>query len=45
MRQSRLPIVPGARTPDLASEQRLTEIRREAEQRGEVKATGVRPSG
>ena len=45
MSQSRLPIVPGARTPDPASEQRLTEIRREAEQRGEVKAAGVRPSG
>src|SRR6267378_991150 len=34
-----------ARTPDLTSEQRLAEIRREAEQRGEVKAVGVRPSG
>jgi len=34
-----------ARTPDLTSEQRLAEIRREAEQRGEVKAAGVRPSG
>src|SRR5438552_2102377 len=34
-----------ARTPDLTSEQRLAEIRGEAEQRGEVKAAGVRPSG
>ena len=34
-----------ARTPDLSSEQRLAEIRREAEQRGEVKAAGVRPTG
>jgi polysulfide reductase-like protein len=33
------------RTPDLTSEQRLAEIRREAEQRGEVKVAGVRPSG
>ena len=36
---------PSPRTPDLTSEQRLAEIRREAEQRGEVKAAGVRPSG
>src|SRR5712691_3763228 len=36
---------PGGRTPDFASEQKLVEIRREAEQRGEVKAPGVRPSG
>src|SRR5206468_5103113 len=35
---------PSPRTPDLTSEQRLAEIRREAEQRGEVKAAGVRPS-
>ena len=34
-----------SRTPDLTTEQRLAEIRREAEQRGEVKAAGVRPSG
>src|SRR6059058_2174784 len=36
---------PSPRTPDLTTEQRLAEIRREAEQRGEVKAAGVRPSG
>src|SRR5438445_10159710 len=34
-----------ARTPALTSEQRLAEIRAEAEQRGEVKAAGIRPSG
>jgi hypothetical protein len=34
-----------ARTPALTSEQRLAEIRGEAEQRGEVKAAGIRPSG
>ena len=36
---------PSPRTPDLTSEQRLAEIRREAEQHGEMKAAGVRPSG
>src|SRR5438876_1260769 len=33
------------RTPDSSSEQRLGEIRHEAETGGEVKAKGVRPSG
>src|SRR2546426_1872823 len=36
---------PGGRTPDFASEQKLVEIRREAERRGEVKASGIRPAG
>src|SRR5438309_9764026 len=36
---------PGGRTPDLTSEQKLIEIRREAEQHGEVKGSGVRPRG
>src|SRR5881392_2160286 len=36
---------PGGRTPDFASEQKLIEIRREAERRGEVKASGIRPAG
>src|SRR5437879_12407951 len=36
---------PGGRTPDFASEQKLVEIRREAERRGEVKAAGLRPAG
>ena len=31
--------------PDLEKEQRLHEIRREAEQRGAVTAEGIRPSG
>src|SRR6266550_1920346 len=36
---------PGGRTPDLTSEQKLIEIRREAQQHGEVKASGIRPAG
>src|SRR2546425_2745284 len=36
---------PGGRTPDFASEQKLVEIRREAERRGEVKSAGIRPVG
>src|SRR5438105_8996247 len=36
---------PGGRTPDLTSEQKLIEIRREAEQHGEVKSAGIRPAG
>src|SRR5690242_10258728 len=36
---------PGRRAPDFASEQKLIEIRREAESRGEVKAAGIRPAG
>src|SRR5438034_11236745 len=36
---------PGGRAPDFASEQKLVEIRREAERRGEVKASGIRPAG
>src|SRR5438445_1040970 len=36
---------PGGRTPDFASEQKLVEIRREAEQHGEVKSAGIRPAG
>src|SRR2546425_1620385 len=36
---------PGGRTPDFASEQKLVEIRREAERRGEVKSAGIRPAG
>src|SRR5438552_16881673 len=36
---------PGGRTPDLTSEQKLVEIRREAERRGEVKSAGIRPAG
>src|SRR5881394_2094865 len=36
---------PGGRTPDFASEKKLVEIRREAERRGEVKASGIRPAG
>src|SRR2546426_4233470 len=36
---------PGRRPPDLTSEQKLIEIRREAERRGEVKASGIRPAG
>jgi hypothetical protein len=35
-------VVPGGRVPDEASEQRLYEIRREAEDRGEVKSAGIR---
>src|SRR5437588_4911245 len=38
-------LAPGRRTPDLTSEQKLIEIRREAERRGEVKASGIRPAG
>jgi hypothetical protein len=34
-----------ARVPDVESEQRLTEIRREAETKGSVSAAGVRPAG
>ena len=33
------------RLPDAASERRLEEIRREAEQRGQVSAKGIRPPG
>jgi hypothetical protein len=36
---------PRIRTPDLASEKRLLEIRREAEQQGTVKTRGIRPAG
>ena len=36
---------PDGRAPDFASEQKLIEIRREAERRGEVKASGIRPAG
>src|SRR5437667_3794149 len=38
-------LAPGRRTPDLDSEQKLVEIRREAERRGEVKSAGIRPAG
>src|SRR5437870_7836708 len=38
-------LAPGGRTPDLTSEQKLIEIRREAEQHGEVKSAGIRPAG
>lgn len=34
-----------SRSPDLASESRLLEIRREAELKGKVEAGGIRPSG
>jgi len=37
-------VMPAGRIPDEASEQRLYEIRREAERRGEVKNAGGRPS-
>jgi hypothetical protein len=37
--------MPTVRVPDLASEQRLFEIRREAERQGEIKAVGIRPAG
>ena len=37
--------MPGQRTPDLASEARLIEIRREAELKGRVDAKGVRVAG
>jgi hypothetical protein len=33
------------RVPDVSSERRLVELRREAEMNGSVRATGVRPSG
>jgi formate-dependent nitrite reductase membrane component NrfD len=37
--------MPGGRTPDIGSEKRLADIRREAEIRGMVKAVGTRPAG
>jgi hypothetical protein len=37
--------LPPAEAADLQREQRLVEIRREAEMRGEVKVKGIRPSG
>lgn len=45
MSDRRIRVVPSDRSPDLASEQRLFEIRREAEKLGEVKAKGIRPAG
>jgi len=45
MSDPKIHAVPSARVPDSASEQRLFEIRREAERRGEVKAIGIRPAG
>src|SRR5712691_2788913 len=45
MSDAKARIVPVGRVPDSSSEQRLVEIRQEAERRGEVKAIGIRPSG
>ena len=45
MSEPKMRVVPGGRTPDAASEQRLLELRREAELRGEVKTPGIRPPG
>jgi hypothetical protein len=45
MSEPKMRVVPGGRTADAASEQRLLELRREAELRGEVKTPGIRPAG
>ncbi len=45
MNNPRIRPMPDARVPDIRSEQRLAEIRREAELHGAVKATGIHPSG
>jgi hypothetical protein len=45
MSKPRIHVMPSGRAPDVASEQRLVEIRREAELRGEVKSRGIRPAG
>ncbi|MGH9510937.1 MAG: NrfD/PsrC family molybdoenzyme membrane anchor subunit [Terriglobales bacterium] len=45
MSDPRLRTTPTGRTPDIGSEQRLADIRREAQLRGAVKAEGIRPSG
>lgn len=45
MTRPRLRTVPGGRHPDAQSEQRLAEIRREAELRGLVNAGGICPAG
>src|SRR5947209_10796994 len=38
-------LAPGRRTPDLDSEQKLVEIRRDAEQQGQVTVRRIRPAG
>ena len=45
MSDAKAQVVPVGRVPDSSGEQRLLEIRHEAERRGEVKAIGIRPSG
>jgi hypothetical protein len=45
MSESRLHAISGGRTPDAASERKLLDLRREAEQRGQIKASGIRPPG
>ena len=45
MNDPQLRTMPAGRTPDISSEQRLAEIRRQAELHGAVKAQGIRPAG
>ena len=45
MSEAKIHVIGGTRVPDSSSEQRLVEIRQEAERRGEVRAIGIRPSG
>jgi hypothetical protein len=45
MSEARIPPPPRSRRPDADSEQKLFEIRREAERTGQVKAKGIRPAG
>src|SRR5256885_15862339 len=45
MSDAKAQVVPVGRVPDSSGEQRLLEIRHEAERRGEVKAIGIRPTG
>lgn len=45
MSDAKARLVPTGRVSDTSKEQRLLEIRHEAERRGEVKAIGIRPSG
>src|SRR5207302_10837596 len=44
MSEAKIHVIGGTRV-DSSSEQRLVEIRQEAERRGEVRAIGIRPSG